>query len=170
MSKSSLSLLRVSLPREELSGQAHLSARNFFDFFVDGVSLRSTVAREDISVISDDWDARGWAIQLLPGADRDQRLQGRAQIYGCRECSDIECGGVAVKIEQSGDSVRWAGFVRFRPDFIGETFIFEHIEAEPLEFDLSQYRSALELFLERRKPGIVALNVKPGDDGEGSRK
>ncbi len=142
-----LTLAPVSLTRVDLSEQAHQSARNFFDFVINGAPLRPMLKADDVAVLSDDWSTSDFARQLLLEASGDHRLEGRAQIYACRECLDINCGGIAVKVTAVGNRVRWESFEKFWPDYETDSFEFEPIHAGPYEFDLSQYRSALKRFL-----------------------
>ncbi|HET9392263.1 MAG TPA: hypothetical protein VFO29_01885 [Candidatus Rubrimentiphilum sp.] len=146
MLPSELTLVPVSLA-QVLSKDGNRSAKDFFDFVIDGISLREVLKTDDVAVLSDQWDSSDFARQLLSEASGDQRLEGRAQIYGCRECLDIECGGIAVSVTRVGDRVRWETFAKFWPDYEYDRFTFEPVLAGRYEFDLSQYRGTLQRFI-----------------------
>ena len=134
---STLELAVVSLPRTELGGGSFKSAAKFFDFVVDGVSLRQALKTDDVGVLTDDW-SEGFARQLVLGAAADPRLGGRIPIYGCRECLDIDCGGVAVAIALLGDKIRWARPERFWIDHATDRVEFKASQIGPFQFEFEQ--------------------------------
>jgi hypothetical protein len=145
---STLAFAPVSLPKEGLSGNLSRSAATFFDFVIDGVPLRPVLRTDDIGVLSDAWDSDLLARHLLLDASIDDRLENRALIYGCRECLDINCGGITAEISKSVDRIRWERIDRLSIDWIaGCDLEFEPIDAGPFTFDLAQYRTALQPFL-----------------------
>ena len=144
---STLELVAVSLPRTELAGGSFSSAARFFDFVVDGVSLRQALRTDDVSVLTDDGSSESFARQLVQGAPADPRLGGRIPIYGCRECLDIDCGGVAVAITLLGGKIRWARPERFWIDNENDRVEFKASQIGPFQFEFEHYRTILDPFL-----------------------
>ena len=122
-------LAPVSLAREELGGGAR-SAVEFFDFIVDGTSLRDQLRTPNIGVLSGKYPSVEFARRLVRG-DIDPLLDGLSAIYGCRECLDTLCGGQATTVEIIGDRVRWS-------------------EIQTYWIDRAQHGSAIEPFLSSR--------------------
>jgi hypothetical protein len=130
------------------------SASDFYEYVIDGMPLRVQLRTADVGVIAgfqapNDYN-RYLARHLLPGLEEalDPRLDDRAILYGCRECLDIECGGIAASISQIGDGIRWDKFVSFgRLYDADDNWILEPIDIGPFEFDLEEYRSILSPFV-----------------------
>jgi len=141
-----LTLSCVSLPEERVAERARRIAVAFFDFVIDGIPLRSELRTADIGVLSDNWDSGELARQFAGETSVDARLGGRALVYGCRECLDVDCGGIAVKIVGLGDRVRWNVLEQFWMDHEQGCFVFESTDVGPFEFDSTQYLSVLERF------------------------
>lgn len=146
---SSFDLAAVSLPKEYLGSGAYCSAARFYDFMIDGMSLRATLGTPNVGVISDDWDSSDLARQLIGEMTIDQRLEGRSLIYGCRECLDVDCGGITVKVSRTGATVQWKDFEEFWSDPDGG-LVFAPIDATLYRFDAKEYRAALERFISSR--------------------
>jgi len=136
----------VNLPKEQLSGGSFRSAVSFFDFIVDGSSLRELLHTENVGVLSKDWDSRPFAQQLLLKEPGFPRLEGRRLIYGCRECLDVDCGGIAATITRVGDLIRWE-LQEYWIDHAENRLMLEPTAIGPLEFEASQYQSTLDSFL-----------------------
>ncbi len=156
---SRFALDRVSLPMADLGEGFRQSAASFHDYIIDGESLRLRLKIDDISVLyvspenhhheNHRWQ-RDVTRSLLPGAKeaRDPRLGDRSQIFGCRECLDIECGGIAVSIARVADRVRWDDFVSFGRVYDAEhNWILEPITIGPYEFSRAQYEAAIKAVL-----------------------
>ena len=134
-------------PRTELTGGSFKSAARFSDFVADGVSLCQALRTDDVGVLTDDWSSEGSARQLLLGAPADPRLGGRIPIYGCRECLDIDCGGVAVAISLLDDKIRWARLERFWIDHENDRVEFKGSQIGPFQFESARYRTMLDPFM-----------------------
>jgi hypothetical protein len=143
---STLELTAVSLPKEQLSEHSFRSAISFFDFVVDGSSLRERLRTENVGVLSKDWDSATFVRQLLLEEPGEDRLDGRRLVYACRECLDVECGGVAATITRVAAHIRW-DLEGYWIDHADGRLMLEPTTIGPIEFDASQYRSILESFL-----------------------
>jgi len=134
-------------------GFTYSSPAAFYDFVIDGTSLRQLLETNDIGVLSDRRSGAEVARELLLERPSDEQLGGRVQIYGCRECLDIWCGGIAAVVTRQRHSVRWECIERFQVDYSdnGEgfvaDFVFVPIGSASYEFDLEQYRTTLARFL-----------------------
>jgi len=157
MKPNALTLSPVFLPEENLSVGGRQKARAFFDFVVDGRSLREMLRTPNIGVLSDDWDSRTAARELVlaepvDGGAVDPEFIGHVLIYACRECGDVWCGGVAAKITRSGGRIRWAEISNYWINWgsaeSAEHFVFDPADVGPFDFDFEQYRSTLKPFLD----------------------
>lgn len=147
-----LSLVLIELRREDLGGLAFRSGTTFYDFVVDGKSVREMLRTPNIGVLSRRRPSEGFARQLL-GETSDPELEGHAMIYGCRECLDVWCGGQAVSISLADNRVRWSVLKNFRmegdpPPGETEGIRFERPRVGPFEFDATEYRAVFAPFLE----------------------
>jgi hypothetical protein len=140
----SLALVALAQEVSEASSRRGVS---FYEYVVDGSPLRDLIRTNDVGVLSDDWGSDGLARQLLVENPFDERLEGRALIYGCRECLDIDCGGIAARISRFEDRIRWDVIERYWVDDEEDRLVFRPTNVGPFEFDLAQYRAALEPFL-----------------------
>jgi hypothetical protein len=143
-------LTHVSLPREEASGR---SAADFFDFIIDGKSLRDRLRSANVGVLSHAYPSPDLARHLrLEGTD--PLLAGLTLLYGCRQCLDTLCGGQAVKIDIVDGRVRWSEIQSYWIDLTAhesaEELQLRGTRVGPFEFDLNQYREALAPFLSSR--------------------
>jgi len=143
----------ISVPREELPGGLYRSARSFYDYVIDAVEMRSMLPSADSGVLGDRWDSTTFARQLIADVAGDSRLGGRTQIYGCGECLDIYCGGIAAVIVRRGDRIEWSRIERFDMQYrdAGEHVVaelaFTTLALGPYEFDFDEYRMSLARFL-----------------------
>jgi hypothetical protein len=143
---STFGLTPISLPRVQLSENSYKSAAEFFDFVIDGSALLPTLKTHDIGVLSHDWNGAELARQLLLEAPSDPRLKGGTLIYGCRECLDVACGGIAVKIARVNGHITWSPLERYWFDAGHDEVLFKSTKIGPFEFDFAQYKTALEGF------------------------
>ena len=145
-------LARVSLAREEGSGGSR-SAVEFFDFIVDGASLRDQLRTPNIGVLSDKCPSVEFARRLVQ-EDADPLLDGLSAIYGCRECLDTLCGGQATTVEIVGDRVHWSEIQAYSIDLSVDDptkqLNLRATRVGPFEFDRAQYEGAIEPFLSSR--------------------
>jgi hypothetical protein len=123
-----------------------------FGFVVDGVSLQSLLGTDDISTLRRWEQPQGFARDLI---DANGRLEGRVPIYACSERSvqlDTWDGGYAVRVTRSGERITWHETEQFDNSVgeSGEQLDFTPTSVGPFEFDLTQYRAALEPFLSPR--------------------
>ncbi|WP_409186127.1 hypothetical protein F9C11_18555 [Amycolatopsis sp. VS8301801F10] len=90
----------------------HQRERRYLDFEVDGVSLRASVDTELdlISVLATDRPRDPQRVARLLGEAPGDAPDGRALLYVCPECEDLECGAVAAKVSRRGDLVTWRDF------------------------------------------------------------
>ncbi len=109
--------------------------------------MRQLLRTDNVGVLSERWDSKGFARQLLLKEAAESRLEGRALIYGCRECLDLDCGGIAAKVMRVGKRIRWESLERYWVDHEQDRFVFKPIDVDPMEFDFDQYCSTLEPFL-----------------------
>jgi hypothetical protein len=147
-----LALTSVSLPHEEVPPVGYRSAVTFLDYVIDGVPIRSLLGIEEVGVLSKDWDSKDFARRLVLDESTNpdlgaRALDGRAIVYGCRECLSVDCGGVAVKVTQVGNRIRWGEFEEFSTDWERCCLAFTPMGGGGYEFDVAQYRSMLEPFL-----------------------
>ncbi len=145
-----LALALVEFPREELGESTYRSAYAFYDFIVDGESLRETLRTLDIGVLSPAWPSVAFARGLL-NEEMDPLLDGRATIYGCRECLDILCGGISVVVSSVGDRIMWSDISRYDMDWGNaaaptEAMNYTPKAVGPFEFDASEYRALIAPF------------------------
>lgn len=143
--------MRVSLPEDVAASR---SAADFYDYAIDGVPLRDRLKTAHIGVLSHSKNSSlGFARALLLETEGPRQLDGRVQLYGCRECLDIYCGGIATTVTRRGDTVCWEKIERFLVDYetVGDLahprFVFESIDAGPYEFDSGQYEKAFAQFI-----------------------
>src|SRR5579862_1723330 len=110
-----LTLVPASRARSERYG-VKKRGLTFFDYAVDGVALRPVLSTEFIGLLSDEWPGSGSARALVLEQPENPRMLGRVRLYGCPECLDINCGGIATRISRDGDRIRWDRLEEFQYD------------------------------------------------------
>lgn len=69
---------------------------------------------------------------------------GQCCIYVCKECGDIDCGAVTVKVEKRDELILWSNFAYEYPDFFDDKQGYNPIEpARAYCFEASQLRDVL---------------------------
>jgi hypothetical protein len=130
---------------ERLSSGAFQTDRHYFDFVVDGLSLRDTIAR-DYDLASVMWINSPTSIEThipkLLLVDPSDLPDGRVPLYTCPECGDLGCGGITVDIKIAGDSVVWSKF-GYQNNYDNDLDTDAFQQYGPFQFDLNQYRAAL---------------------------
>jgi hypothetical protein len=132
---------------EKLSSGAFRTERRFFDFVIDGLSLRDTIACEyDLASVL--WinapvpTAIAQSIRRLLLIDPGDLPDGRVALYTCPECGDLGCGGITVDIKLSEGAVVWSKF-GYQNDYDNDLYIDAFQQYGPFQFDLNRYRALL---------------------------
>jgi hypothetical protein len=160
------STLALSFQRRdglELADGAGVQAREFVDFMIGGRSLLGTLAAEDgghadymTRIVTGFKDpARGFVKELL-GHAPPSLTSGRVLLYICPECSDIGCGGYAVRIEQLHGNYRWSDFAY--ENGYEEPRLLPHIG--PFDFEAKAYQATLDDALRRSHRRSAEASMK----------
>jgi len=114
--------------------------REYYDFIIDGTSLKSLLNISDVDLIS----PFGWGSKELENESiAEFRLKkiselnsGRIMIYICPECGDISCGAITVRIIKDDNKIIWT-------DFASENGVTEYQDGFKLikdfEFNKDEY-------------------------------
>jgi hypothetical protein len=132
-------------------GDTYKTARCFFDFIIDGISLYDVCAerRDRVSVIWTDPPVvieRTKAIQRLLLREPGDALGGRVSLYTCPECGDLGCGAITARIEGDSKEVVWRdlGFENnYELDIEREAFA----SLGPFHLERIGYEKQFEIFL-----------------------
>ena len=100
--------------RQKRITNSNQTPREFFDFFVDSVSLKSILGAENADFISPfGWLDKKYERQVIEEfrlKNKPELSSGRTMIYICPECGDIECGAITVKISKLDNKIIWSDF------------------------------------------------------------
>src|SRR5580704_1683922 len=92
---------------------AHPTDGVYADFLVDGMALSTRASRKSDIVGCLGWGepaAQDAAVaRLLLEAPADTP-SGRVSLYVCKECGDLGCGAMSVRIQRDGNVVTWSDF------------------------------------------------------------
>lgn len=138
-------LNNIQLMKRSRPGNSSQSARDWFDFVIDGRSLHEQTAAGDMI------GCLGWGLadyesgiigQLL-GETASDLQGGRVMIYVCPECGDLGCGALTVSVVRVEGRIRWQR-IRYENDCDpGATDINSYQTIGPFEFDVEQYCDAI---------------------------
>lgn len=121
--------------------------REYFDFFVSGISLRKILDIEESDLIT----PFGWGtnkeydrhiLNVFRLKEKSQINDGRVMLYVCPECGGIDCGAITASIKDYGNRIIWKDFGFETDNGLSETY--EQIQA--IEFERSSYFSAFSIF------------------------
>lgn len=128
--------------------------RNFWDFIVDGISLRSNWrAPDSFGIVADVIGVLGWGAaesevgavaKLLREAEPDYP-PNRIALYVCPECGDLGCGAVTVAINREEEAVSWSDFrweVNWYADHPDESTV--GLKVGPFRFAFDAYVEVLD--------------------------
>jgi hypothetical protein len=114
--------------------------REYYDFIIDGTSLKSLLNISDVDLIS----PFGWGPKELENESiAEFKLKkisdlssGRIIIYICPECGDISCGAITVRIIKDDNKIIWTDFASEN----GETeYQFGFKVIKDFEFNKDEY-------------------------------
>lgn len=124
--------------------------RDYLDFFISGKSLRTILNIENADfitlfvwggVISNDYYRH--ILNVFRLKEKSKLHTGRAMMYVCPECGDIDCAAITAIIKDYGSKIIWSDF-GYETGYGGVT---ETYEIEPIEFDRANYFSAFSKLL-----------------------
>ena len=75
--------------------------------------------------------------------EKPELASGRALIYVCPECGDVDCGAITANIVDYGDRIVWKNF-GYETDYGGTSETFTDVE--PIEFERQRYFAAFPKF------------------------
>lgn len=122
------------------------NARETTDFLADGESLHDRLGLGDVVGVF--WGLpfdRAAARQLLLH-DPSPLPTGRVPIYVCAECGDVDCGAVAVRVEETDAAYVWSDVtneVTYYFDSPDERVQFRYEGVGPVAFDKATYRDVI---------------------------
>ena len=123
---------------------ANQTPREYFDFLVSGKSLKTLLNIETADYIT----LFGWGtnqeydrhiLNVFRLKEKPQLATGRAMIYVCPECGDIDCGAITATIKDFGDRIIWSDF-GYETDYGGLTENYDQVK--PIEFERASYFAA----------------------------
>lgn len=88
-------------------------------------------------------------INQFTGVEKPALLNGRTSLFVCRECGDIGCGAITVRISISDETVVWKDF-GWETDY-SEPRLDEFKAVGPFTFKKNQYIKLFEELLELTK-------------------
>jgi hypothetical protein len=123
---------------------ANQTPREYFDFFVSGISLKTTLNIETADYITlfgwgTDQEYDRHVLNVFRLKEKSQLDSGRVMIYVCPECGDIDCGAITATIKDFGDRIIWTDF-GYETNYGGLTETYDNVK--PIEFERSSYFSA----------------------------
>ena len=118
--------------------------QHYQDFVVSGRSLRTVLGRDDSDLIT----SFGWLnsryeeeqLQVLLLHKQSDVPTGRAMLYVCPECGDLDCGAITATILDLGDRIVWTDF-GYETGYGG--LVGDYITIKPIEFRRQQYVQTL---------------------------
>jgi hypothetical protein len=150
------SLVPGSIPR---------SGVPYWEPFIDGRSLRQLldlgwgpVGGEFATVLTHSWSVGvSEDVWVLLGERPSELPNGRALIYVCSECGDLQCGAVSMVLERTETQVTWRDFGwevgQAEADAANDQSDDDNsdergFDAGPFVFDVVQYDAELHRFIE----------------------
>ena len=120
--------------------------RDFLDFVVDGRPLRQRFEPAgNVGVLG--WGlAEREAIARLLLREPSELPTGRVPLYVCAHCGGVDCGTVAVRIEETADGFVWSDFtseVTYYYDSEDERVQARFEGVGPFVFGKAEYRDVL---------------------------
>jgi hypothetical protein len=121
--------------------------RHFWDFLIDGRSLRS-FWQDSEGTVSEFVGVLGWG-GTKSEVDVVAKLQGEAQpdyppdrvaIYVCPECGDLGCGAVTVAVKREAGEITWSDF-RWEVNWYAD-----RPDESTICFDLGPFRFASDIY------------------------
>lgn len=119
--------------------------RDYFDFFISGVSLKSMLNIEHADYIT----PFGWMpnkeysrhiLNVFRLKEKSELESGRIMLYVCPECGDIGCGAITAEIKDMGDRIIWKN-LGFETGFTDVADMYEQVKL--IEFERANYFKAL---------------------------
>ena len=92
----------------------------FLDYVIDGESLSEQHGLDWIGPLGygpTDWDEEVARRLLL---EEESDMDDRVAVYVCKECGDVDCGGITAVIERAGDEFVWRDLAVSRPEWDDE--------------------------------------------------
>lgn len=133
--------------------------RHFWDFLVNGTSIRSLCLNDGIPVISESVGVLGWRAPEFEGQCVAKLLRDgppdyppdRVALYVCPECGDLGCGAITVAVRREPGFITWCDFrweVSWYVDRPDEpTLLFD---VAPFRFSVGAYGEVLNSSLRGR--------------------
>lgn len=104
----------IILHKEQRKIGSNQTPREYFDFLIDGASLKSLLNYQNADLISPfGWGDKKYQVQLIDEfrlKNKPEITSGRTMVYICPECGDIYCGAITVKIHKEDDKIIWSDF------------------------------------------------------------
>jgi hypothetical protein len=134
----------LSLNKARRKIKVNQTPREYFDFFVSGNSLRRILNIETADYVT----LFGWGtnqeydrhiLNVFRLKEKSQLDSGRAMIYVCPECGEIDCGAITANIKDFGDRIIWDDF-GYETGYGGLTETYDQLKA--IEFERTSYFSA----------------------------
>jgi hypothetical protein len=116
---SNLNIAPARRPGETSPDGSFKTERSFWDFIVDGISLRSNwqdlgsfgIMTDVIGVLG--WGATESELEAVAKLRREAKPDyppNRIALYVCPECGDLGCGAVTVAINCEEEAIIWSDF------------------------------------------------------------
>lgn len=123
-------------------------SRSFYDLIVDGKSLFEQFIDEDSDMVGhfgfyNDVKLNLQVIDEFQLKDRSKLESGQSMLFVCRECGDIGCGAITVKIKEIGDQIIWSNYKWENDD--EESYDSDFIDFQVLKFNKVEYLDVLEV-------------------------
>jgi hypothetical protein len=120
------------------------SERNYFDFIVDGESLKDRARYDLVGVLCKEWnpDEREKSVRRLLLEEPADFGNNRRSILVCPECGGLDCGAVSIFIDSLDGKIIWSDFGYqnvYEPEIRGE-----HLkQLGPFTFDFADYKEKM---------------------------
>ena len=157
---SNLNIAAARRPGETNPNGSFKTERNFWDFIIDGISLRSNwQSPDDFGIMTDVIGVLGWgtaeseheAVAKLRKEAEPDYPPNRIALYVCPECGDLGCGAVTVAVEREEEVIIWSDFrweVNWYADHQDESTVY--LKLGPFRFALDSYIEVLNRALMQR--------------------
>jgi hypothetical protein len=100
--------------KEHRNTGSNQTLREYFDFLIDGISLKSLLNYQNADLISPfGWGVKDYESELIKEfrlKKKPELTSGRIMIYICPECGDLYCGAITVRIIKVDDKIIWTDF------------------------------------------------------------
>jgi len=123
-------------------------SRIFYDVIVDGKSLFEQFIDAESDMVGNlgfynNVDLNLKTIDEYQLKGKSELESGQNMLFVCRECGDIGCGAITVKVDQTENGITWSNY-KWENGY-EESYESDFIDFKTLEFEKNEYFKALEI-------------------------